>query len=494
MRPARAPRVAIGATALGVVLLALAATVDPASAQAVAPDIIVCPTCAKTSLADAVAAAPAGATIAMRGGTYPGGLLIERPLTLVGTEGATIDGGGEGTLVIIRNTKDVILSGLILRGTGDNLDHEDAAVVVDNATATITGNRIEDALFGLYLKQAPDSVLRDNVIRGKPVDIARRGDGIKMWYSDRVTIEGNQAGDGRDIILWYSNDGVVRGNTFDRARYGLHLMYSDGARIEGNSLSESSIGLYIMYSRNPRVVGNRIVNNHGPSGGGIGLKDVDGAIIEGNRFVNNQIAIQVDTSPREPGVENYIRGNVFAYNHAGIGFLPSVRHNTVVGNAFVDNAEHVAIIGRGQLQEITWSQNGRGNYWSDYAGYDADGDGIGDLPYRSQKLFESLTDANPLLRFFAFTPAASAVDFAARAMPAVRPEEKLADPAPLMAPVAHPALPPLAAEPPRQRLGLAVSGLALSGLAAVVYLGVRRPLTHRPRLTRPRWQTMEVAR
>jgi nitrous oxidase accessory protein len=485
------PSASLTAWAAAVGLLGLAIAAPGAAwsaAQAAEADVVVCATCAETSLAAAVATAPEGAVVEVRGGVHPGELVIERPVTLVGTEGAVIDGGGDGSLVTIRNTTGVGLMGFVLRGTGDNLDHEDTAILVEQATAVISGNRLEDALFGVYLKQAPDSVVRDNVILGKALDVARRGDGIKTWYSDRVVIENNRASDGRDIILWYSNDGVVRDNTFDRGRYGLHLMYSDGARIEGNSLSENSIGLYIMYSRDPLVVGNRIVNNHGPSGGGIGLKDVDGAVIDGNRFVNNQIAIQVDTSPREPGIQNYIRGNVFAYNHAGIGFLPSVRNNTVVGNTFLDNTEQVAIIGRGQLQEITWAEDGRGNYWSDYAGFDANGDGIGDIPYLSRRLFESLMDGNPVLRLFTWTPAASAVDFAARAMPFARPETKLADPAPLMAPVAHPALPPLAAEQPGDRLMLAASGTALAGAAVFGYLALRRrtPLTRdaaaRPRL------------
>ena len=462
-------------------VLAAPPAVGGQDAQDAAPDLIVCPTCVATSLADAVATAPNGATIEVRGGVYPGGLVIERPVRLIGVDNPVIDGGDAGTLVAIRGA-DATVSGFTLRGTGDNLDHEDAAIVVENGAATLIGNRIEDALFGIYLKQAPDSIVRDNVILSKDVPIARKGDGIKTWYSDRVVIENNRASDGRDIILWYSNDGVIRNNTFDRERYGLHLMYSDRARIEGNSLSANSIGLYIMYSRDPMVIGNRIVNNHGPSGGGIGLKDVDGAVIDGNRFVNNQIALQVDTSPREMGVENYIRGNVFAYNHAGIGFLPSVKHNTVTGNSFIDNTEHVAIIGRGQLQEITWAEDGRGNYWSDYAGYDANGDGIGDIPYRAQRLFETLMDQNPLLRYFTWTPAASAVDFAARAMPAVRPEEKLADPAPLMAPVAHPALPAVQDDGEQNRWGLAVSGVVLAGVALATYLAMRRPAVRLGRL------------
>lgn len=464
---------------------ALIGSARPATAEATT--VTVCASCAQTSLHEAVAAARPGDRIEVSGGVHPGGLVIDKPLTLVGADGATIDGGGTGSLIHATGV-DVTIEGFVLRATGSNHDKEDSAIVVEGGRATIVHNRIEDALFGIYLKNAHGSVVRDNVVLSKQVDIALRGDGIKVWYSDDVLIEGNQASDGRDIILWYSNGGVVKNNVFDRGRYGLHLMFSDAARIEGNSLRANSIGLYIMYSRDPVVVGNTLADNHGPSGGGLGLKDVDRAIVEANRFINNQIAAQIDTSPRELSAHNVWRDNVFAYNEIGVGFMPSVRRNTLTGNSFIDNTEHVAILGRGELQDITWAVDGRGNYWSDYAGYDADGDGVGDRPYQSRDLFESLMDEQPNLRLFLFSPASMAIDFAAKAVPEIRPQMKLEDPAPLMTAPASPLLPPLEPVPGGARVILGAGGLLTMAGAAIVVARMRPAPAHWARRSRGRLQ------
>lgn len=471
----------LAAAVFGAALLLAGAPSVPTTAAAGSLDV--CADCAYTTIAAAVAAARPGDEITVRGGTYPGGLTIEKSLTLTGVDNPVVDGGGQGTLIAAKGA-DLTLTGFTLRGTGSNHDREDAAVLVEGGRAVIAGNQIEDALFGIYLKIAHGSEIRDNVILSKPVDIAMRGDGIKIWYCDDVVVEGNQASDGRDIILWYANRGLVKNNRFDRERYGLHLMFSDDIRVEGNSLNENSIGLFVMYSRRTVIVGNNLSNNHGPSGGGLGFKDVDGAVVEGNRFVNNQVGAQIDTSPREPGIENYWRDNVFAFNHTAVTFQPSVRHNTWTGNNFIDNGQHVSIVGGGELKDITWAVDGRGNYWSDYAGFDADGDKIGDVPYRSQRLFESLLDDEPRLRLFLFSPAAMAVDFAAKAMPRVRPQTKLEDPAPLMAPHASPALPAVPAAGAGVRTLAAVAGIGLlaPAVAAIAWARPRHP--GGPRATR----------
>jgi nitrous oxidase accessory protein len=90
-----------------------------------------------------------------------------------------------------------------------------------------------------------------------------------------------------------------------------------------------------------------------------------------------------------------------------------------------------------------WTVEGRGNFWSDYAGYDADGDGFGDIAYRSERLFENLMQKEPNLRLFMYSPVVNALDFGARALPIVKPQPKLIDERPLMAPVFPDATPPL---------------------------------------------------
>ena len=92
-------------------------------------------------------------------------------------------------------------------------------------------------------------------------------------------------------------------------------------------------------------------------------------------------------------------------------------------------------------KDITWAVEGRGNYWSDYAGYDANGDGVGDVPYRTQKLFDSLMDEEPSLRLFLFSPASMAIDFAGRAVPPSGPKPSSRTRHPLMRPGPSPLLP-----------------------------------------------------
>lgn len=396
-------------------------------------------------LADAIAAATPGDTIHVDGGVFNGSLLVDKSLTLIGHNWPVIDAGSLGTVVRV-TAPDTTVTGFDIRNSGDSLDQENAGIDVSAPNATISGNRFTETLFGVFLSEAHGSVIRDNVINSmSDLDVARRGDPVRIWSSNDVVLEGNTIDAGRDVVLWYSERLTVRDNDITNGRYGLHFMYCDDAIIAGNRLLHNSVGAYLMYSRRLEMNHNTVAHNRGPSGYGIGMKDLDDARVEENLFLDNRVGAYLDGTPREVDGTGLFRENVFAYNDIGIMLLPSVKGNEFYDNSFVDNEQQMAIAGSGALPESNaWTVEGRGNYWSDYGGYDANGDGRGDMAYRSDKLFENLTEAHPDLRLFLYSPAINAVEFAAKAFPLVKPQPKLVDEVPLTVPIiptGAPALP-----------------------------------------------------
>ncbi|MFO0787094.1 MAG: nitrous oxide reductase family maturation protein NosD [Phycisphaerales bacterium] len=382
-----------------------------------------------------IAAAAAGATLTIKAGVYREHLRIDKPLTLVVEGLVVLDGDASGDIVEI-TAPDVTLRGFTIRNTGIDLDKENAAIRVLAPRATIEHNTLEDILFGIDLREAPDSRIIGNRIGGKNLDIARRGDGLRLWRSDRTLVERNSIHDGRDAILWYSTGVVVRGNTALDCRYGLHLMFSDDVRIVDNELARNSVGIYLMYSTGVEIVGNRLLRNRGPSGYGIGLKETDRFSVRDNLLIGNRSGVYLDGSPFTAAQPGEFTGNTLAFNDVGFTFLPSAKGNEISGNNFIDNIDQVSVSGRGTLAANAFWKGERGNFWSDYSGYDQNNDGIGDFVHESQTLFENLLDKQPALRLFLFSPAQQAIEFVGRAVPAVRPEAKFTDEVPLMRPVA----------------------------------------------------------
>lgn len=124
----------------------------------------------------------------------------------------------------------------------------------------------------------------------------------------------------------------------------------------------------------------------------------------------------------------------------------------------------------GPTTSTRWSVAGRGNYWSDYDGYDLDGDGLGDVPFRIRNLYEKLEGNHPRLRVYFQSPAAQALVAAERAFPIVRSASE-ADPHPLMHPVDIGV--PISGHTKRSGSG-AVAGLTVAGASMVAGVLVMR--------------------
>jgi len=105
---------------------------------------------------------------------------------------------------------------------------------------------------------------------------------------------------------------------------------------------------------------------------GIELCKTTNSIVRNNRLVNNKYGILLWLSSN-----NEIIGNSIENNYVGIFATGGSSDNRVLLNDFINNEEQV------NIPPFTnfWDDGSKGNYWSNYKGVDANGDGIGDTPY-----------------------------------------------------------------------------------------------------------------
>lgn len=403
--------------------------------ESVAATYTVSPGGSISSISKAIKMAKEGDAVEVQSGHYRERVVVDKPIKLIGIDKPVIDGHGQGTVVLIK-APGCTFKGFLVRGSGDSLSVENAGILLDSAgSSIIEDNRLEDVLFGINVKNSPRSLIRNNFIQGKNFPVEERGDGIHLWYSSEVRIENNHVTRTRDLVIWWSAKTLVKGNKIEKGRYGLHYMSSDDNVFEDNVFKENSVGGFLMYSRNIKFYRNVFANNHSPASGyGIGFKDLDNVVAEENIFIDNRIGIYMDNSPYLFDAWNIIKKNVIAFNDIGVSFMPSIERNAFSGNSFIENTEQIEVRGGGTLSGNRWFENERGNYWSDYVGYDEDGDGMGEIPYLAESLFESFIDRYPNLRIFIFSPVSQAIEFASEAFPLMKPEPKVVDKHPMVDP------------------------------------------------------------
>ena len=410
------------------------------------------------SIPAALQAASPGDTIQVIGGRHAGNLVADKAVHLQGVYWPVLDGLGQGTVVTLA-AQGASLRGFHITGSGSEPDRDHAGITVTAPDVIVEGNRLADVLFGVFVAQADRVVLRDNDITSKvEFDSGRKGDAIRLWYSQQALVEGNTVHSARDVVVWYSENLVVRQNRIENGRYGIHLMYTDDALITGNLLQNNSVGIYTMYSHGVTLTENVNRRQRGPSGYALGFKDASDIQASGNLLLDNHSGVFIDGTPFNPGSAARFTDNILAYNDIGVTVLTAVKGAEFSGNTFWENIEQVALQGGGQMAANTW----RGNYWSDYAFFDADKDGVGEAPYHADRFFENLTDREPLLRALLFSPASQAIEFAAVSFPIFKPQPKFSDPGPMM----EPADPPILESAAERRVNAWQMGLVSLGLLA----------------------------
>lgn len=379
---------------------------------------------AAPSLQSLIDAAPSGSVLRLEAREYAGPIRIDKPLTLDGGGRATIRGNGRGTVVAISGTG-VTLRGLAIAGSGDSHDSVDAGILVEGRAHRIEENRIEDTLFGIHLRGADDTVVRANRVVGKARELGLRGDAIRVWNGSGNRIEGNDFRRARDLTFINAPDNRIAGNRFGDGRYALHAVFSPRLEIADNHLSRVATGIVVLYSPGATVRANRI--EHALDGGGAGIvfRDSGDALVEGNLILHCSVGLKVDAPPEPVGVLE-VRGNRFAHNIVGLFFYGEAGGHRFVGNRFDNNLTTVAVSAVGAGAANRWEDN----RWDEYAGFDRDGDGVGDTPHEIWLFSDRIWMETPPATFFRNTPLFELIDFLERLAPFAAPHRIVADPRP----------------------------------------------------------------
>jgi nitrous oxidase accessory protein len=372
------------------------------------------------TLSTALTSASPGDTLLLSRGVYAGPVQVTRPLTLRGEPGTILDGGGRGSVIEV-TADGASLEDLEIRASGARVDKVDSGVhVMRAAHVQLRSLRIHDSLYGVNAERAPQLSVEHCALRGRtaPMDEDGEGNGLHLWYSPGAVIRDNDLTRFVDAIyLSFADDARIEGNRMhDGGRYGLHTMYCQGTRLIGNTFTHNVAGCAIMFSNHLRVERNLFLHNRGPRTYGVLLRDCsDGEFLD-NQLVDNTVAVFMDNSNR-----NAIRGNLVQDNGWGVLMFSSCAGNVFATNSFVNNDYPVALDMR--YTDNRFDDGVRGNYWSENAPYDLDGDGVGDTPYSPVSTFAFLSKREPDLSVLAHSPAVAALGVAERVLPALRPSE-----------------------------------------------------------------------
>ncbi|SMF21614.1 nitrous oxidase accessory protein [Tistlia consotensis] len=375
-----------------------------------------------------LAAAAPGDVVRLGAGRYRGPVTIDRPLALAGVEGTLLEGDGKGSVITI-TASDVTVTGLTITGSGLDLPAMDSAVLVRRSArhAVIRGNRLENNLFGVYLHGAAGSLVVDNTIVGRrDLRLSEAGNGVSIWNAPGAEVVGNDIRYGRDgIFVTTSKRNVFRDNRFADLRFAIHYMYTQDSRIVGNRSHGNHAAWALMYSDRLEIRDNV---SEGDRDHGLLMNYVNDSTVTGNVVLNSAgKCLFIYNAHR-----NRIEGNRFQGCPIGIHFTAGSERNAVSGNAFVGNRTQVKYVG---TRTVEWSHDGRGNYWSDNAAFDLNGDGIADRAYRPNDIADDILWRYPLAKLLLNSPAITALRFAQSRLPALLPGG-VVDSAPLMAPPA----------------------------------------------------------
>ncbi len=368
-----------------------------------------------TVISDAILQATPYDTLVLKKGIYrENTIVVNKPLVLLGEEGAIVDGQmGDEIFVIVSD--DVSLENLTLKNVGVSYLKDRAAIRLNRVSnVTIRNNHLLNTFFGIYLQKSNECLVDGNTIRGAAEEESRAGNAIHIWQGNRIRVTHNTLSHHRDGIYFeFVDESYIAFNqSRDNMRYGLHFMFSNDDTYENNVFQNNGSGVAVMFSNRISMENNEFLDNWGGASYGLLLKEISDGTISGNRFQSNTVGIYAEGANRLVLSQNLLQNNGKAMDIKG-----NCMDNRIIENNFIGNTFEVLTNSKSNLNHF------EGNYWSQYSGYDLDKDGVGDLPHRPVNLFALITDKVPAAHMLLHSFLVSSLEVAERMFPQFIPEQ-----------------------------------------------------------------------
>lgn len=329
-------------------------------------------------------------------GVWRGSFRVTRRITLVG-KGGVLDGEGRGTVLRVE-AAGAIVQGLRVQGSGHDLGAPDTCIYTtpEAIDVVVKDNTLRDCAFGIWIHRSLRARVEGNDIEGRKKERpADRGNGVHLFDARHLTVTHNTVRNARDgVYVSATHDSLIAYNRVSDLRYGVHYMYSYRNTLRGNESRHNLAGLALMQSRELIVEDNIAEDNERH---GILFRDAQLCSIRRNRVNRNGQGLFFFSS-----TQNQIEENEIGENEIGAKIWAGSVRNEVHRNIFRANRQQIFYVGS---QDLIWGEGGNGNAWSDYFGWDQDGDGFGDRPHRVNSFSANLVYRYPAAAFLMRSPA-----------------------------------------------------------------------------------------
>lgn len=345
-------------------------------------------------LQQAIDEAHAGDVLVVKRGVYEGPIIIHKPIHLIAEPGAVVDGNGSEYVITIR-APHVYIEGLTIHrsayGKGAGVQ------IKESAHVTLKNVHIEDVHYGVYVEKGTNIHLINNVIRGRDVHFAQRGNGIHLLKTKHVVVSQNDISRVQDgVYLDGAEHTTIEKNKVTNARYAIHFMYAEDGITKENVLMENINGIMMMMSKRFTIEQNTIAKQLDYRGYGALIYDSEHVLMHQNRLLYNSTALSLQHARHCA-----IKANEFIGNYRALHSLYENHDTIVVENKFLGNMEDALIQGTA----ISFDDGEKGNYWDSYRFYDLNDDGIGDAPHRIRSMYSRLLRQWPSVQFYFQSPA-----------------------------------------------------------------------------------------